>query len=51
MTGDVPVAVPHGVVESLQEFTIGPNVGHFDPGQRVKLLNGPFAETAPVFGI
>ena len=48
MSGNEPRPVPHGIVEALQDF-VGVGQAHhrerdLRPGQRVKLLAGPFAE-------
>ena len=48
MAGDLPLPVPHGVVEALGAITDATGIISFSslmqPGQKVRILNGPFAE-------
>lgn len=48
MAGDLPMPVPHGIVEALAEITDSGGVLTFSslmqPGQKVRILTGPFAE-------
>lgn len=48
MMGELPTPVPAGVVEPLVALSDASGLIHFDkglkPGQKVKILSGPFAE-------
>ncbi len=48
MSGDLPAAVPRGVVEALHFWSDATDSAmtppDFEPGQKVRVLSGPFAE-------